>query len=277
MTDFRLDWIDGYDVAECCDVEIGSSSLAALDDAADAAMEILYALGGRQHSGVQGPVVVRPYSSCRHVNAFWAQNWGAWNTTVGIGWWNRLSYCRCEGPPTVTLAGFPIQEITEIKIDGETLPEIDPETSAPNWRLDHSRDLVRMRDPALPKRRRAWPARQILDLDDDQPNTWSVAYLYGQEAPEAARLAAIELACQLYKACSDGDGGTCDLPDNVVKVVRAGITTERALIGKELRDTGFMGLPECDLYLSAFNPNRITQRAAFWSPDIEPYPYRPGS
>src|SRR5438128_508567 len=78
--------------------------------------------------------------------------------------------CGCLS--TVRLSGYPVREVSEVKIDGDV---VDPS----EYRLDGWQDLVRMDDPGPPVRKRRWPHSQNLALDDDQPNTFSVTYSHG--------------------------------------------------------------------------------------------------
>lgn len=261
-------WITGDDVAECCDVTVGSDT-SLLDGAAAAANDVLYQLSGQQFQGLQGPVKVRPHSYCDH----WARLLPSW-VAAGPGpiwtsngwWWGGRSF-GCAPLSKVTLAGQPIREIIAVKINGVVL-------AADEYRLDYNRDLIRMRDTAEPNRQLLWPGCQILDLPDTEQGTWSVTYTWGADPPWQAVEAAKELACEIYKACDDGSA-ECLLPSGVTRVTRQGVTVERSVLAAALSQ-GSLGLPMCDLFLGAYNPNRIERRAAVWSPDVPRYPYRPG-
>lgn len=249
-------WITGEDIAECCDVtDTGSDVVAALDAAAAAANDILFVLSGRQFEGEAGPVTVRP-TVCH---------------TCGRGdrgpFSNPYRGNRCGCLSIVTLAGVPVREIIAVKVDGAFLTSAD-------YRLDYSRDLIRMRDVAEPRTPVAWPTAQILDLPNTEADTWSVTYTYGQDPPQMAVTAAQELGCEIYKMCTDADD--CQIPSGVTKVVRQGVTLDRSALATALA-AGAVGLASVDLFLGTYNPDKLPQRSAVWSPDTQQFPYRPGS
>lgn len=256
-------WVTADEVAACCVGIDAGSNAEVFDEPAQAATDVLYKLSGGLFPG---PVetVVRPHQGV----CGW---WSRWTPPVwfdGWGWWvGRRRYGVCTNLSLVTLAGIPVREVTEVKIDGVV---IDPS----EYRLDYNRDLVRLRDPAEPNTIRRWPCCQILDLPDTEPGTWSIAYTWGADPPQDAKNAAVELACEIAKACASDD--ECQLPSNVTKVTRAGITIDRNLLAVALA-AGVLGLPMSDLFLSTYNPNKIERRSALWSPDVPQYPYRPGA
>src|SRR5207247_1889627 len=131
-----------------------------------------------------------------------------------------LAACRCRPLSQIKLAGYPVREVSEVKIDGDV---VDPS----GYRLDGWRYLVRLDDPGPPLVHRRWPRCQNLALADDQPGTFSVSYSFGLDPPLIAVQAAAELACQLLKACASGSGaGSSVLPVGVARVSRQGITLE---------------------------------------------------
>lgn len=258
-------WITGEDIAECCDVtDTGSEVVALLDEAAAAANDILWVLSGRQFDGEAGPVKVRPYAGHCYPDSFAGVPWSlqAW----AAGAFFRPGWGHGPMLSVVTLAGVPVREIVAVKIDGAFL-------TAAEYRLDYSRDLVRMRDSANPRKAVRWPGRQIIDLPDTEPDTWSVTYTYGADPPPMAVTAAKELGCEIYKMCSGADD--CQIPSGVTKVVRQGVTLDRSALATALA-AGAVGLASVDLFLGTYNPDQLPQRSAVWSPDIQPYPYRPG-
>lgn len=253
-------WITGDDVAECCaDLDVGSDTTF-LDDAAEAANDVLYRLSGRQFRGLAGPVKVRPY---RTACSCWTLPWSTVPTWTGSTWGRPV---RCKPLSVVTLSGYPVREIFGVKVDGAWL-------TADTWRLDNARDLVRMRDPATPRQRLYWPGCQTLDLHDTEPGTWSVTYTFGADPPWQGVAAAKELACEIARACVDSDA--CQIPSGVVRVVRSGVTVDRAVLASAIA-AGVLGLPMVDLFLGTYNPDRLPRRSAVWSPDVDPYPYHAG-
>lgn len=260
-----VEWITGEDIAECCDVEeTGSDVVLLLDEAAAAANDVLFVLSGRQFEGLAGPVTVRPtvcHTCGRGDFGPPSSRAGAW----GGGSFRGGNRCSCLS--VVTLAGYPVREIIAVKVDGAFLTSAD-------YRLDYSRELIRMRDVAEPRTPVHWPHRQILDLPNTQEHTWSVTYTYGADPPPLAVTAAKELGCELFKMCSDRDD--CAIPSGVTRVVRQGVTIERSSLATALA-AGAVGLASVDLFLGTYNPDKLPQRSAVWSPDTQPFPYRPGS
>jgi hypothetical protein len=125
-------------------------------------------------------------------------------------------------------------------------------------------------DPATPRR---WPSCQNLALDSSQPGTFEVTYRHGIDPPEIGRSAAAQLACELYRACN---GQACQLPSNVVKIQRQGVTVDRNVILAFLDPKKPSGMAAVDLFL-AMPGVRRTRRPAVWSPDVQPFAKRLGS
>lgn len=248
-------WVTGDDVAACCSVE--SSSGALFDDVAEQASTLLYQLSGRQFSGLCGPRTVRP--SC---DACWCGYQilsrgyviGPWD--YGYPLWlcdNCLIACT---PSVVKLAGYPVREITEVKINGDVV-------DSGEYTLWNYRYLKRLNDAR-------WPMAQDLTLPDTEDSTFSISYTYGGGIPLAAEQAAMQLACELYKQCA---GDTCALPNGTTRVTRQGIVIERlAFTSWAFRDGNWRtGLPLVDAFLQAYNPAGIKRRPVFWAPGKHQY------
>lgn len=247
-------WVTVEEVAECC--EPGESS-SLLESAVLAAVQSLYKLGGKQHSGrCQRPV--RPPGSHRCL--------GPWNFWDGSAWAGQ----GCRALSRIRLAGH-ATDIVEVTIDGDV---IDPQT----YELRENRWLVRMRDPADLDTPLYWPSCQNMDIDAGEEGTFEIVYGYGVDPPESGRLAARELACSIFaNACGSGAGaeGVCELPSGVVRVEREGITIELSALSKWGQDadgTWITGMPMVDLYLNAENPTGKRKRSRVWSPDYPRFP-----
>lgn len=237
-------WVTAEDVAATCDA-LSGSDVAVYDDAALMASEVLFALSGRQFTG-ECETVVRPCTgSCDCWPDSWTYGWPG-----QCGWLHRL-----------TLSGYPVREVTEVKIDGDV---IDPAT----YRLDGRRYLARLDDVTTGAPQR-WPACQHLGRPDTDEGTFSVAYSYGQDPPLLGQQAAAELACQIAPATAAG--ADCDLPAGVTKVTRQGIELDLKAV-----QSGLTGLYLVDLFLRTYNPAKLTRRPAVWSPDLPAYPQRLG-
>lgn len=274
-------WVTVDQVAECCNADVGTET-ALFEDAALAASEVLYWLTGGMYTGtceVEGArpcatgcscwgEIVSPAQSPAYAvdQAQWS--WGFWGWGWGWGWEGCSGeLCSCGSLSRALLDGYPVVGITEVKIDGVV---IDPS----GYRLDQNRWLVRLAD--ADGNVQFWPGCQRLDLDDDQPGTWSVSYSYGIAPPAVGEMAAAQLACEIYKACANQ---TCLLPAGVTEVTRQGITIRRApFVTWAFVNGGWQsGLPLVDMFLQGVNPTGLIRRPSVWSPDMPPYPYHPGA
>lgn len=284
-------WITGDDVISCGAPEPESSDeRQALDLFAVEASMVLFELSGRKYTGGCRQTVrpCRPTCSC----------WGQWTGgAAGVAawywapWQGTFSWqdgcggsCGCGSTSRVLLAGYPVTEIVEVMIGDEVLPETDPDTAKPNWRLDGYKWLTRLDyidDQGVAQPRR-WPGCQNTSLPDGEPGTWAVTYDYGVMPPLAGLEAAKQLALELYRACNGLD---CQLPQGAVRVQRQGITIERVLLTWEANTTArgvksggwTTGLSLVDTFLSTYNPYGLRRRPAIASPDLPEYAQKLGS
>jgi hypothetical protein len=272
-----VNWITGQEAAACCSATYADNA-AVWDMVAVEAGMLLYQMSGRQFPGLTHAHVRPMNQAC---GCSWASGLGPWlwlpggyaggyawggGYGAGWGWWNENGQqMGCNGLSRVRLSGYPVRQILKVTINGEVL---DPDC----YRLDEWRYLTRMSLPgATPDStyiQGFWPSCQALDLNDDQPGTFSVDYLWGVPPPPLGLQAAKQMACQLYLAC--GDGEDCVLPAGVTKVTRQGIEVERELLADFFSNTG-TGLVAVDAFLSAYNRTRAKMRAAVWSPDVQGY------
>ena len=273
-------WVSSQDVWNCCgqptDVIDGVECNVDFTAEALAASQVLYELSGRMYEG-QCTQTVRPCGQqiCGFQMLSRGYVIGPWNYPGGMGWsgsywhYNDINGCGCQPLDTVLL-GYPVREIVEVKIDGVV---VDPTT----YRLDNRRKLVRMRDPLEPDVPLFWPNCQIMDLNDDQPGTFSVTYRSGQDAPLMGQLAAAELACEIHKACNGS--AECALPGGVTRVTRQGITIEKSVFTRWAAIAGLWrtGLTRVDTFLNAYNSEGMTRRPMTWSPDALKYAKNVGS
>lgn len=261
-------WISGGEVADF-DTTLGiGSDTWRLDDVAFVASQLLFELSGRQFQG-NCQRTVRP---CRNTCGCWGQDTalglGTWYWAAstwpggGFGWTNESGdTCGCGNESYIRLAGYPVRQILQVKIDGDVL---DPAT----YRLDERRNLIRLADltnPAVPIDR-FWPACQDLSLPDTEPGTYSVTYLWGAETPTLGKLAAAQLAAELWKA-QPGNQGECRLPSRVTRIVRQGIEMTKIVSTADLLREGMTGLQMVDAFLAQVNPQKARMRSVAWSPD----------
>jgi hypothetical protein len=270
-------WASSQDVWNCCGQPMvtiaGDTCPVDFSSEAYMASELLFELSGRLYAGACEKTV-RPCGkqlcglqilSRGHIIGGW--DWGDFGWTGS--WWGYggTNACGCHPLDYVLLSGYPVREITEVKIDGVV---VNPAT----YRLDDRRYLVRMRDPLDPDTPLFWPACQLMDLNDDQDGTFSVTYRYGQDPPVSGTRAAAALACQLHRACEGG--GDCEIPANAVRVTRQGVTIDRNatiawFYGKNDENGWQTGIPAVDAFLNAFNKAGMQQRPRTWSPDGHKY------
>lgn len=167
---------------------------------------------------------------------------GLWINSCGCD-----SGCGCSASCSITLPG-PVGRVYQIKIDGE-------EQDLEDYRLDNGSRLVYQGDMTLGC---PFPANQDLRLRDTEPGTWSVTYLNAIEPDVLAAQAAAKLAYQFALACQAGASkAKCQLPANVVNIVRTGITIS---LNTGVWPSGTTGIREIDAWLYLYNPKgRKTQ------------------
>lgn len=169
---------------------------------------------------------------------------GTWlNLPCGCG----TDGCSCSTICEVALPGDSVA-VTEVRLDGVVL---DPTA----YRVDHGNRLTRVDGDC-------WPLCQNMNADATAPDTFAVTYVPGAPVDGLGSYAAGLLACEFHKACG---GGACALPSSVTQVVRQGVTYTLA---QDAFGTGLTGIRAVDVYIRRWNPNRLTQASAVWSPDL---------
>lgn len=262
-------WVSGQEVAECCSADVGSD-YSLLDTVAVEASQLLYEFSGEQFTGETEVTDARP---CRSGCGCWGDiltpmspgapqigGWGAWG---GLGWgWGYEGcgdLCGCGTLSRVNLSGYPVTEITEVRIDGVV---VDPS----GYRLDDWEYLTRLADSN--GNARYWPSCQRLDIGPDEVGAFAVSYVYGYAPPLPGVAAAKVLACQLYLACQGGD---CALPAGVTSIDRQGISIKRSPFITWAQKGGIWqtGILQVDIFLQAFNPGGLTRPTTIFSPDVQ--------
>jgi len=263
-------WASAQDVWNCCGqptTTIGEGSFAEecpvdMTQYALEASQVLYELSARLYAGqcektvrpciqqwcglqvLSRGYVVWPWYELGWTGSFW--NWPGWRNG-----------CGCSPLSQVLLSGYPVREITEVKIDGAVV--------APDeYRLDERRWLTRMAD--VDGNVQLWPACQRLDLADTESGTFSITYRYGQDPPVTGIHAAAQLGCELYRACT---GGECILPSGATRVTRQGVTIERGGFTQwgYKGSTWQTGLSLVDAFLNSYNRPGLMRRPTIYSPD----------
>lgn len=247
-------WITGDDVAECCSAatDIVGTFTSLLDDAADAASQILFELSGRRWAGLCSREGVRPCHGdcgCGGVQVLSRGHivdpWGPYSYSDCGG-----RACWCQDLSRVKLAGY-VREVTQVKLDGVVM-------DSSSYRVDEHKYLTRVDGGR-------WPSCSHGGRADTEEGTFSVSYTYGKTPPLSAVDAAKQLACQAFMQCSGS--GDCDIPAGATRITRQGITIERAIFARN-PDTGAWetGLSAVDYFLNTYNRHGLARRALFVSP-----------
>ena len=246
------------------------------DDVAQEASELLYQMSGRTFAGLCSKTV-RPCTTW-HTWGWqvlpgsgylvgWADSFWSWYAAGG--WFGGQPTCGCRPLSQVLLSGYPVRDITQVKIDGAI---IDSST----YRLDNRRYLVRTPSSGDPTTLLYWPSCQDMALADSQTGTFSITYTYGESPPEIGKAAAQQLACELYKACV---GQACALPSGTVRVTRQGVQIEKLAFesfafqhppSRGALPTGWRtGLTLVDAFLNTFSRQDIIKRPGIYSPELK--------
>lgn len=167
----------------------------------------------------------------------------------------RLVNCwTCPSPAgagtVLALPLVPVRAIVEVRIDGAVL---DPAA----YRLRPGTNLLVRIDGA------PWPTSQAIDLDDDQPGTWSVTWTWGLDLPPEAAPLLAGFACELLTLCRTG---SCGLSPGVRVVSRPGVEFDDVVIDGDLRDRSLTGFGPLDDWLLSMRGGHTT---------IEPRAYVP--
>lgn len=222
------------------------------------ATHVLWALSGRRFGVCQ--VTLRPCRRECQTGGFyddfgppWSASYWPQPALIG-GLWFNLGCGGCAGDCSCTtvsevLLPAPVYRVTEVLIDGTPMV-------TGGYRLDNNRILVRTDGGE-------WPACNDLNLDDDQPGTWSVTAEYGEPIPDSARLAMGELACEIIRAATGGD---CRLPAGVQQLIRQGVTINFPDVG-ELFERGRTGLWLVDAFIATWNPSHLKTRSRVYRVD----------
>jgi hypothetical protein len=244
---------------------VESSGGVIFDLVAEQASDLLFALSGRQFAGECEHEPVRPpCDDCYCGYQILSRGYviGPWD--YGYPLMLCDSCLVACSPSLVKLAGYPIREITEVKINGDIVP-------ADEYALVQDRYLERLWGER-------WPISQNLTLPDTEEHTFSIAYTYGADPPSLGIAAAASIACELYKACSSG-AGECRLPSGVTRLTRQGVTIDKLAFTSWAKRDGrwATGLPLVDAFLSETNPAGLQRRPTFWSPGKRQYPQSLGA
>lgn len=242
-------WATEADLCSPCD-DYGGLSVSA-GDFLQAASDLLYEMSGGQFNGICSRTVrpcARRVVRGRNLGGAppgWRRSWGECFCADA---------CGCGSSGRVDLGAYPVVDVTEVRVNGVVL---DPS----RYRLDDRRTLVRLAD--ADGTNPGWPTTQRLDLPTTEEGTWSVTIQWGREAPEAGVRAAAVLACEMALACDPENHSRCRLPKTATSVTREGVSIVLSPSDFLDRD-GKTGIWEVDLFLRAYNPQRIRRPASVW-------------
>lgn len=219
------------------------AALAAQLAAEDLAVEVLWALSGRQFGLC--PAKARPCPT-RETPPWrdWPYGWpyvvmfddGRWvNWPCGCG-----PRCSVSGPRAVHLPG-PVAP-----------PTLDDPIVVTVGDVVLTGDDFVLEGDVLYRKGANWPS-QDLGKPLGETGTWSVEYLRGYRPPAGTAKFVGTLAAEFLKACSDEE---CRLPRTVTTASRRGVTY-RVYDPAVIYADGKTGIPEIDLWLAAVNPYHL--------------------
>ena len=222
---------------------------ARLQVAVDTAVQVLWALSGRQF-GCQD-LVARPCPGWDDPpwDDYMPLGGPGMVAVLHDGQWRNVGCegCRADGPSMVTLPG-PVASITGVEVDGVA---IDPDS----YKQEGDR-LYRVGG-------REWPA-QNLARPLGEPGTWGVRYKRGVQPPAGASTVVGQLALEFWNVCEPGM--PCRLPRRWQTVNRQGMSVTKA-DPTDILASGRTGLAEIDTWLAAHNPRGLDRPATVVSAD----------
>ena len=244
-------WTDPARIDDFCDLPASSNPfeiIASLEEAAAAASQLLWAMSGRQFNGLCQKAA-RP---CRIGCTCGFQVLSRGHIVWGGDTWlcDESTPCGCSSVSEVLLSGYPVREIIDVTIDGESVPDDE-------YELREHRFLVRLGDER-------WPGCQSMNVAAGEPGSFVVTYLHGQTPPQAGINAASQLACQIFKAGIGAED--CVLPSAARRITRQGITVDANYFTRDESGRWVTGMPFVDAFLTAVNPNGLVRQPTFWAP-----------
>jgi hypothetical protein len=158
---------------------------------------------------------------------------------------------RYGGVNTVPLRG-PNVNVIEVVIDGVVL-------NPSEYGLFDGRNLYR--------RNGDWPTENNLTKHSTEVGTWEITYEFGWAPDRLARLACLELACELVK---DDKGRPNALPRGVTSVNVQGATANLRDRAEALRE-GVEQIPSLARFLSVWAPDGMNTRSGVWAPELDQF------
>lgn len=246
-----------------CPLPVGSEAVTGV--AIEMATDVLWALSGRQFG-----LCTKLLRPCRRecydtFSPLYDSGYGTLPTIGDQSWpfpaliagqWYNLACGSCGGTCSCSViheATLPsnLHDVVEVKVDGVAL------VAGTDYRVDNNRLLVRLGGDD-------WPICNDLNLDDDQPGTWSVEVTVGRPLPPLGRAALGALTLEFIKSllCDS----TCALPKPVQSISRQGVNMT-FLDPQQVFTNGQTGLYVPDLFIQSVNPRRLARRAQVYNLD----------
>lgn len=271
----QLPWATVDDVCQPCVVSDpeaeppveGNVDAATLESALRVATDVVWALSGRQFSGLT-TATLRPCQDPRHryrttdPGLSTVAQLGSTLPLSAYGYAARwvtgchhraVERCGCAQLHAIDLGVRPLVSVERVQLGTEVL---DPTA----YRIDDWRELVRLDGEP-------WPDCQDLTADDGDAGSFVVDVTYGKAPPEAGVRAVAALGCQLALSCNPDTASECSLPKRVTSITRQGLTMA-VMDPFDFLDAGKTGVYEVDLFVKAYNPHGITRAASVRSPDL---------
>lgn len=155
------------------------------------------------------------------------------------------STCFCDTPDILNLPTSPVISITDITVDGTSIPLAGFQIVGPNQLVAPTGFN--------------FPTCQNLGIVAGEEGTWSVTYTHGRPPPPDAPYALGLLACEYAKACV---GEKCRLPGNLERLTRQGVTQSF-----DPNQIPFTGIHEVDAFIKSVNPSLLPQRSTVTTPE----------
>lgn len=226
-----------------------------VDDAYQAASDVLYELTGRKYPGVCSDKI-RPQAQWKRWDG--APRWFPANATFGLG--PAYGWCSCHRGRETGCAS-----VSEIKLPGHPVDESSVVVmldGAPfsSFRLHDDRFLVRTDD-------QGWPCCQDMRLEDTEDRTFSIAYQFGKGPDIGGVRSAALLGTWFYAAWHPeaASSAGCKPPARATRITRAGTTIE-LVSPADMVKLGLTGIPSVDMWVSSKRIGAARRRATVMVP-----------
>lgn len=132
----------------------------------------------------------------------------------------------------------PIRRIVAVYVDGELVDPSYYRLVNHKWIVAHTYTDEDDDNPLV-----VWP-QQRMDRPLGDVDTWHIEVEYGRPVPEPLRLAAMQMACEIYSGLT---GGECGFPDGASSISQQGVT-----VSFQARTEGKTGIPKIDMQIERY-------------------------